>query len=307
MISPREVIDTYVADIAQHLPIKDRTDIACELHALLSDGLRARAEEARRPADEAMARAFAAEFGRPDQVAARYRPAGLTIIPPERSVAFLQIAITGVVLQWAIGVAVALVNIKSGEPVSIALQKWFFSVGLGAFWWPGFLVMCGAGAAWLAKRRSTNAVDGGSKMTPDKMARIGASFGLPITILFAVFYAAPGWFVGHIAPAGFDTSGFTYTDEFRVLRLPALLVYMTANVVLLGSMAIKGHDSHITRRLAIAIGLIGIAVMTWCVFGGPMFMIEGVDKLVRLILAIIVFFALVDLAQKIGREIILMR
>jgi len=39
-----------------------------------------------------MARELVTEFGRPDDGAARYRPAGLAIIPPEQSGVFLTAA-----------------------------------------------------------------------------------------------------------------------------------------------------------------------------------------------------------------------
>ncbi len=307
-MTPRELIENYVADVAMHLEGKNRADIACELYALISDSLRARAERAGRRADQAMARALLDEFGRPAEVAASYRTGGLTIIPPSQSSAFLKTAIAGVVIQWAIGIAIAVARVKAGVLASRVLQEWFFSSGLGALWWPGFMVLAAAGAAWLKQRKSPKSVDGGSEMNGNhKAAQLGASIGLPFAAFFAVFYIAPGWFVGHIAPTGFDVTGFTYTDEFRSLRLPALIAYMTSNVVLLAVIAMKGIESRMSRRLAIIIGLAGAAIMSWCVFGGPMFMLPPIDKLVRLILLVIVFFALIDLIQRIARELIISR
>jgi hypothetical protein len=112
MVGPREVIESYIADVAERLPPHGRADIACELHALLTDDLRGRSKSACRPADETMARALITDFGRPDDVAARYRPTGLTIIPPEQSGVFLTAAMVGVVMQWAVGIATALARIK---------------------------------------------------------------------------------------------------------------------------------------------------------------------------------------------------
>jgi hypothetical protein len=68
MVDPREVIGIYIADVAERLPLKGRADVACELHALLTDDLRGRSERARRPADETMARELVTDFGRPDDV-----------------------------------------------------------------------------------------------------------------------------------------------------------------------------------------------------------------------------------------------
>ena len=67
--------------------------------------------------------------------------------------------------------------------------------------------------------------------------------------------------MGHIVPADFDTTWATYTEEFRALRLPALLVAMMGNLTVLAIIAIKGHESRAVRRLGIGLGLSGIAVI----------------------------------------------
>jgi hypothetical protein len=307
MVAPREVIGSYIADVAEHLPPKGRADIACELHALLTDDLRGRSQRARRPADETMARELITDFGRPDDVAARYRPAGLTIIPPEQSGVFLRVAMIGVAMQWAIGIAAALARIKAGAPVPTALSEWLVSWGIGALWWPGLMLVCAAAAAWLARRRWPHSAADGSITGSHRVNWIIASIGLPLAALCTLFYAAPGWFVGHIAPAEFDMTWATYTEEFRAVRLPALLVAMMGNLVVMAVITIKGHESRAVRRLGIGLGLGGIAIMTWCVVGGATFVLEPVDKIARLVLALFVFFALIDLAKRVARELIFSR
>ena len=307
MVGPREVIESYIADVAERLAPKGRADIACELHALLTDGLRGRSQRASRPADEMMARKLIAEFGRPDDVAARYRPAGLMIIPPEHSDVFLTAAMIGLATQWAIGIAVALAHIKAGAPVPTALKEWLISYGIGALWWPGLMLVCAAAAAWLVRRRWPQSAAEGSTTAGRGLDPIGAGAGLPLAVLCTLFYAAPGWFVGHLSPAGFDATWTTYTEEFRDLRLPALLVALMGYSVLLAIIAITGRESRAVRRLGIGLGLGGIAIMTWCVVGGAMFVLEPVDKIVRVVLALIVFFALIDLAKRVARELIFSR
>jgi hypothetical protein len=167
MVGPREVIESYIADVAERLPLKGRADIACELHGLLSDDLCGRSKSACRPADETTARELVTDFGRPDS-----------------------------------------------------------------------------------------------------------------------------------PPADFDTRWATYTEEFRAPRLPALLVAMMGNLVVLASIANKGRESRSVRRLGIALGLGGIAITTWCVVGGAMFVVEPLDTIARVVLALCVFFALIDLAKR---------
>jgi hypothetical protein len=307
MAETREVIESYIADVAERLPLKGRADIACELHALLTDDLGGRSKRARRPADETMARELIADFGRPDDVAARYRPAGLTIIPPEQSDAFLTAAMIGVAMQWAIGIAAAIARIKAGATASRVLGECLVFWGIGALWWPGLMLVCAAASAWLARRRGLHSAADGSTSGSHGVKWISAGVGLPLVALCALFIAASGWFVGHIAPAEFDTSWAAYTEEFRALRLPALVVAMMGNLVLLAVIAIKGHESRAARRFGIGLGLGGIAIMARCVVGGAMFVLEPVDKVARLVLALSVFFALIDLAKRVARELIFSR
>ena len=80
-MNANDVIECYVTDVAVQLPRKQRNDVAFELRALLNEELQAKADADGRPVDAAMAIAFLQGFGRPADVAARYRPA-LTIIDP---------------------------------------------------------------------------------------------------------------------------------------------------------------------------------------------------------------------------------
>ena len=306
MTSAQDVVESYVGDVAGLLPLRQRADIARELHVLLNDELQARAEREGRAADEAMAREVVAAFGSASDVAAGYRTGGLLIIPPEQTATFLRTAIGGVVIQWAIGGAAAVAHLNAGVPGAIVLPQWFFSWGLGAFWWPGFMVLCAAIAAWLKARKSSRSIDGDSNMTSSRLNRIGAAFVLPIALFFTVFYAAPVWFLSHLVPS-MNTSWITYTDEFRTERLWALLGYMALNVALSALLTFKGYESRFSRQFAIAVGLAGVAVMTWCAFGGPALVVPSADQLFRLILAILALVVLVDLGRRVSREMVLAR
>ena len=57
----------------------------------------------------------------------------------------------------------------------------------------------------------------------------------------------------------------------------------------------------------IGLGLGGIAIMTWCVVGGAMFVPEPVDTIARVLLALFVFFALIERAKRVARELIFSR
>src|SRR5580700_8984102 len=70
----REVIETYIDDTVRLLPRRQRDDVATELRSLLNEELHSRARESGRPPDESLALALVRDYGRPNEVAARYRP-----------------------------------------------------------------------------------------------------------------------------------------------------------------------------------------------------------------------------------------
>ena len=198
-------------------------------------------------------------------------------------------------------------RIKAGATASSVLGEWLVFWGIGALWWPGLMLVCAAAAAWLARRREVHSAAVGSTTGSRGVNWLSVCIGLPLAVLCTLFIAAPGWYVGHIASAEFDTSWAAYTEGFRALRLPALVLAMMGNLLLLLVIEIKGHESRAARRFGMGLGLGGIAIMTWCVVGGAVFVLEPVDKIVRVVLALIVFFALIDLAKRVARELIFSR
>ena len=91
-----DVIESYVRDVARFLPRAMRNDVALELRELLHDELAARASAAGTVADRAMAMALLRDFGRPAQVAARYKPRN-PLIDPEDNHNFVIWTVAGII------------------------------------------------------------------------------------------------------------------------------------------------------------------------------------------------------------------
>ena len=96
------LVESYLSDVARLLPRRQRHDVALELRTLLTEELAAKAETAGRPADETMAYDLLRDFGRPAEVAARYRPAP-AIIEPADTRRFLRISVAGLLVIWSLG------------------------------------------------------------------------------------------------------------------------------------------------------------------------------------------------------------
>jgi len=123
-----EVIARYVDDVTRRLPRRQRDDVAMELLALLREELEARAQAAGHAPDETIARALVVAFGRPAEVAARYRPP-VVVIDPAETRAFLWLSGAGLGIIWAVGLAVvAAAPSVPGGGALIVLRDWWLGV-----------------------------------------------------------------------------------------------------------------------------------------------------------------------------------
>jgi hypothetical protein len=208
----------------------------------------------------------------------------------------------------------AYAKISDGIPVHAAAIGWFFNWGLGAFWWPGVIVMCSAAAAWFrtrARSRSTPAKTvvkpkGDKSMTSDVLKRIGAAILLLVALFFAIFFVDPDYFLKQIVP-WMNVSWLTYTDDFQAGRLWAMITYMCANVILLGFYVFAWFESREARIYGIGVSAGGFAVLLGCALGGPAIVVPASDELFRFILLVLAFVELYSLWQRVSRESVLAR
>ena len=114
-----DLIDRYVVEVARQLPAKSGEDVAKELHSLLSDALDARAAHTGRPKDEALAVEVLREFGKPGDVAARYREPGY-LIGPEWYPIFKSVALGALLLPLSIKV----IEVKVRTVASGVVPRW---------------------------------------------------------------------------------------------------------------------------------------------------------------------------------------
>ena len=174
-MNANDVIESYVTDVAVQLPRKQRNDVAFELRALLQRGIAGQGRELPgASADAAMATELVRAFGRPADVAARYRPTltdhrsrGRTGVPARR---------------WrrpgdhlGAGLVVALRQpIESGWGILTPLGQWWGGVVIPSLWWPGVLVVGYgmAARARLAARGGVESARGGARRAESRGCRL---------------------------------------------------------------------------------------------------------------------------------------
>jgi hypothetical protein len=274
-----EVIEMYIDDIVRLLPRRSRNDVAAELRALLSEELHARADSSGRAADEALELSLVRDYGRPNEVAARYRPP-LTIIDPSDTWNFLRASIIGICAIGLLSVLKKRLPPTSGNPddaISLVILAWigFLAVVFGVKSrvrqsWPST-------AVW--KPRDRNHVN-----------RIGVAICVPLASLVLVLYAAPAWFLDRLSGGRLDTSWATYTADFQHGGLPLFIGLEVALLAMLAYAAIRGRWSRRRRRISIGLNLTLACLVLTLAVNGNMFPSDRVDQIARSVLAVVALF-----------------
>jgi len=306
-MNPMLLIENYVDDVVRLLPRRQRADVAFELRSLLTEELEGRALDTGRDADAALALELLSSFGRPRDVADRYRPAGFAIISPADAPRFARVALGGVAVQWALTLAATFVQPTPGvEPLSL-LGTWWLSWGLGSFWWPGILVTLSLVAAWVGARTErdgqwrprTSTLDRDSVSRPVyilyiALGVVGASIvsTLPQLAVWAPWLPQP--FVDALA----------LDDGFVATRAPWALVLWLASLVVAVLVLVAGRRSAVTRNIALVVDVAWLALLIWWVVAGPILAGSSADELTKLILLILAVVIAVDLVVAVRKRIV---
>ena len=305
-MDPTAIIDSYVADVVRHLPRRQRADVALELRSLLDDELAGRAADADRPADSALVMELLTAFGRPHDVADRYRPAGFMIIRPSDAPRFTWIALGGIALIWAItlpAIMLGVIPVTGWDYGADAwwgrLTVWWLGPGIGALWWPGVVITYTLIGALVDHRREP-APDGWTPAPPrtidrDLVSRPGIVAGIAAGVLGATIVIALPWLAAW-APGlpGPAIEALALDPGFLQWRAPWILPLWAAELVLYVLVLITGRWTVPTLRARSVLSLATAGLLLWWSLGGPVFLSPTTDTTARLILAALAVCVAVD-------------
>jgi hypothetical protein len=288
-MNANDLIEAYVSDVAAQLPRKQRNDVAFELRQQLQEELQARAEATGREPDAVMAMEMLHAFGRPSDVAGRYRPAR-NVIDPADGDAFLRATVIGMAIIWFLGLLRFAQNVGAGVHMLSALGIWWVGAVIPSLWWPGFLVVGFAMSAWVRRRwPQTSAWKPlGGDLTYG--ARAGMVIGV-VGILCGVYVLVEPRVIldvflgGRAAPAAYEA--LTYSETFRSRQGPWLLALLLVNIPILVRVIVQGRDSTLIRRTEDVQSFVLSLVMIWTVLDGPVFVTEAADRTTKFFLVLI--------------------
>lgn len=291
-MSANDVLEAYVGDVVRRLPRSDRDEVGAELHGLLTEMLADRAREAGGEANDALVLALLRDFGTPADVASRYRTPGIVIIPEEQTRAFAWTALLGVGLQWAL----TLPQVFAGQP----LVQWWFRGGLGALWWPGFMVMMALLVAWLRAKGLFKPVWRPRVVDPDRVERLPAISGLIAIAAGITFMVGLPW----LAPTMPDPlpQVFAFDPTFLRQRAPFVLPLWLGDFAMRLTVLSRGRWSRSTRRLDVAMSVAFVALLGWWIGAGPIFQAALTDDGAKGALLLVIGLILLDLAVRMFRR-----
>ena len=308
-MNAQDLINAYIDDVVSRLPRGMRQDIRRELTSLLLEDFHNRAEPADQEANAQLARELVDAFGHPRDVAARYLPA-VNIIDPADTHRFIYVAVAGVMFIWIAGFA-EMLNQRAGQdiPSLYLLRDWWLSTGLGAFWWPGLLLMVFAIGYRLNLRwphMSTWKPPHRKVKDRDRISRTGWSLGVLFWSLGLYILTAPtrilDWmFGGRAAQEAYNA--LSYAPDFRVTVAPWLFGLLLLQLVLCIPLILKGRWTPWLRYLDFGFSFLTCVILVWMIGDGPIFLVNTTDDFVKFAIVLIVFFTVLDKGLSMEREV----
>ncbi|MEU4162615.1 hypothetical protein [Actinoplanes sp. NPDC026670] len=292
-----EMIDGYVAEVVLLTPHRQRADVARELRDLITQEV-ADAAETRPGRDDAVA-AVLAGFGRPADVAARYR-APIVLIDPSDTRRLFTLGLGGGVLLLAGAVLGELID---HAPAQRDLAAAIDRATPFLFAWLGLLVAWFAVAAWW-RRRHPDAAWKPRPVPTDRISRAGRAAALAFYILGTLSLADPAAMLrvvsgGHAAPAAYDA--MAYDNDFLAVRGPIVLALLALSLLLQAAVIAQGRRASWSDQTELGLSLVLCVVLTW-VLANPVFVSGAADRTAKEIVAVIILISLADLAFSLRRH-----
>ena len=283
-----QVLERYVREVVEQLPVRMRADVALELASLLHEDLWARVEAAGSSPSEALAIEVMQAFGHPRDVANRYHQRW-AIIDPSDTRNFILTVVIGCAMIVAASVPTALLSPAKPNAVGTFLLWW---VGVSTL---AFGIKSWARRKWPERHRWT-------PNDPDRANRVGLIaiiVGIGISI---ALYAEPqrifAWLTGgHPLPGT-----LVYDPGFRALGLPWLFAVWIGQALMLAAVAFRGRWSPQLRSVEIALNLTIVALLAWFRADGPVMALAVPNAVAKAFMAMIALFLLIDTGVKLYRR-----
>jgi hypothetical protein len=258
-----ELIERYVNEVGRRLPRKARTDVQAELRSALQDALEDRIEG--QPSEDDVV-ALLKEFGRPEKVAASYRPEHQYLIGPELYPTFVMVVgIVLIVLAAVTGVFAVLGLVIEPVDPGMAGQRLLETLGglfQGLLSALGAVVIVFAILQRLEVKPDQPETDWDPRELPvveehDLVGRGESIAGIAFSVIFLILLNLFVDRIGLVITFGQEPILTTIVSDNLPWLNAALLVCLALNVALLW----QGRWHWYTRVINLASDLFGVYVL----------------------------------------------
>ena len=202
----------------------------------------------------------------------------------------MKLAVACVAIQWALTLPAVFAS-------HLAFRDWAAGWGFGALSWVGLLVLWFGLASWIQRRSPPDPDTGARSWThwifwvpfsgawqpgkPQDTQWRAARNSAPLGAVLTLFFIAPAWILGHLLPAGTDTSWVRYDEHFQRWLLIPLLVLMAVRLVLFAAAVLNAQRRARTEVVRVILWVGFIALLYYAEFSGHFFAHPATDAIFK--------------------------
>jgi hypothetical protein len=315
--NPNEWIDRYVNAVGRLMPAKQRADVEQEIRSLIGDELDAALPPDRSP-DEETVFGVLRRFGKPEEIAARYRPPayliGPALYPTYRTVLGVVLGVVAAVTLF--GAALAVGTSSAGwDPLGILGN--LFSGLMQVFAWVTIVfalidyfqrreasfkasveAVTGAGAAW--------DVQSLPPVQDDDRAKVGELAGTIIGATIGIFVFNSLLHDG--VPYRTSADGEWQTLQLLTPEFWRYVPWLTAlwllEIALSAYVLARGRWSNMTRWLEVVLNVLSIAVTFIILTGGPIAANPALESAFKIVVALSFAIQCVEVVRQLYRLVV---
>jgi hypothetical protein len=308
-VEAKELIERYVHEVGQQLPANVRSDITLELRSLLHDSLDEMATDMGQEPTVKMAAAMLQEFGKPEKIAARYRPERY-LIGPELYPLYRQVLVIVFLVTSALPIAGLVLTLLNSEITIFGVDGWnwlgnyvrnvLVSAGIVTIIFA--IVEYTQDTSWKQPEEaewdpmSLPAVKDGEHVN-----RLEMAFGMMWNVAFIILFNFYRHWVVAIVPAGGETQRITLLAPEFVAFVPWLTLVWGLELALKSVVLLRGRWTRLTRWLELALMPLNIYVVNLMRQADELLTIPGLTELVQVGLAFVIVILVLDGLYKLYR------
>lgn len=305
----KELIERYVHEVGQHLPANMRADIVLELRSLLQDNLDEMAADMDQEPTVKMAAAMLKEFGRPEEIAARYRPERY-LIGPQLFPIYRQVLVIVFLVVSALHVAGLVLALLNSQMAIFGTDGWS--------WLGNYVqsVLTSAGVVTLVFAIVEYTQDMSWKQPEEagwdpmslpavkdgeRVNRLETAFSMMWSVAFIILFNFYRHWIVVIIPAGGETQRIPLLAPEFAAFVPWLTLSWGLELALKSVVLLRGRWTRLTRCLELALVPLDIYIINLMRQAEELLTIPGLTEVVQVGLAFVIVILVLDGLYKLYR------